>query len=197
MLIFAHDYKPIKHSTMKKYLLILLSAIAFVACSDDENETSIPHMVSPIPKSELTAEVKDFFGADMGKSYVEAMQYLPFNLTEFKFSTSIPVYAYEIINSQEELESIYTGQRKLPEIDFTSYSLILGCFIGYDTSWRLQRVVLQDNAYEMLLTGYLKADKKPDAYYQQPITYIPFWNFYPKLADKPLKVWANWESPLP
>lgn len=177
--------------TMKKYLFILLTAIAFVACSDDEEEMSIPHMVSSIPKSELSTEVKDFFEPEMGKSYHIGWPCIPFNIVNLNLPTdTIPPYVCRIIKSQEELANIYTGKKELPEIDFTAYSLILGWFHD-KSSMRLKRIVLQDNGDEILLTGYLNEDKSPDHYHYCSQIFMPFWNLYPKLPDRPLKLWAN------
>jgi len=175
---------------MKKYLFILLAAIALVACSDDEEEMSIPHMVSSIPKSELSTEVRDFFEAEMESTHYSGWNSMPFNIAKLDPTDSAPPYACRIIKSQEELVNIYTGKKELPEIDFTAYSLILGGFLNVATVG-LKHIVLQDNGYEMLLTGYLEEDKSPDYYYYPEPIIRPFWNLYPKLPDRPLKVWAN------
>ena len=181
-------------TSMKKNLFILLTAIAFVACSNDENEMSLPNMVSPIPRSELTAEVKEFFDAEMGRSYVFSWMSIPFNTVNLKtVGDSIPPYACQIINSHEELATIYTGKMELPEIDFMAYSLVLGCFRGNDTSWSLNRIIIQENEEELLLTAYLQIDKSPDHYFELAIIHLPFWNLYPKLPDKPLQVWVHKE----
>ena len=100
---------------MKKYIFILLAAMAFVACSEDEGN----ELIGPVTEAsadEIPLNVKAFFNDYVSENY-EVRQGISFN---FGSNKSLA------INSMGELSQLYTGTRELPNIDFGKYTLILG-----------------------------------------------------------------------
>ena len=175
---------------MKRYLFILLSAIAFVACSDDENETSIPHMFSPIPKSGLTAEVRDFFGSELPDTLPDGSNLFGLNAERsIDPYLIVPYVDYYLIDTQERLRELYRGEKEIPQIDFSTYSLIIGKVIdsGIYQKKKLEMVETED---VLKMTFYLQ-DMRINAALNTAFDF--FWNLYPKLPDKPLQVWVEVE----
>ena len=176
---------------MKKYLFILLAAIAFVACSNDENEISLPHRIAPIPKSKLTAEVKDFFDSELPDTLPDGS-----NLFSLNAERSIDPYLilpfvdYYLIDTQERLRELYRGEKEIPQIDFSTYSLIIGKVIDLGIYQnRKQEMVETEDILKMTL--YLRNMRIDAASNTRVFDF--FWDLYPKLPDKPLQVWFEAE----
>ena len=141
---------------MKKYLFILLAAMAFVACSDDEEVKVInENEISQIAEKDMGTGVKEFFEAEM-TSY--SYNTLPFALPDKEPGEFYDVWA-QVINSQEELASLYTGDKNLPNIDFSKYSLILGYAMGANTGYTLNKIVLENSEESLLLSVYLNGSE--------------------------------------
>ena len=92
---------------------------------------------------------------------------------------------YRIVNSMEELKSIYEGEATLPEIDFGKYTLVIGrvCLtLGY-------RLVSQgfkgegDSIFN--LTFEYAADPQKYGFLGVMVDYY-FWGLYPKMERQSL-----------
>ena len=160
-------------TTMKRYLFILLAAIAFVACSNDENDVVV-NQISEIGSHELSLPVKEFFDAEIHDFALSAPTY------ETLFET-----IYEVVNSQQELIRLYTGEKELPQIDFSTRSLLIGYVVAPSTAWRLEQVELQEQAQSLLLAPHMK---QVSDFGLQVLIPLYFWKFYPKLPNKPVVV---------
>ena len=83
---------------MKKYLFILLAAVAFVACSDDE-ENAPGGIITPVATKNLAADIVDFFDSELADT-------LPDGGNKFGINPErmiVPYVGYRVANSQEEL----------------------------------------------------------------------------------------------
>ena len=87
-----------------------------------------------------------------------------------------------MINSRQEFQNAYMGTKTLPEVDFDTYTLIIGRTWGNDSSWELALVALRDDGdnYELETKLYHHVDWVALA----AITTIHYWRLYPKRASK-------------
>ena len=166
---------------MRKVLFILgvlLSLSMFWACSDEFDSESSDGIVvlTPININERVdfATLSDFFNSEL---------LLSNNTYGFFVDTNSDEDICKIINSREELQSIYSGNKLLPDIDFQQYTLIIGRKVlpeAYHTLIRqdanLKKDVLRINLYINHLDGFY-------CMMQQ----MGFWGLYPKFqAEKVL-----------
>ncbi len=87
-----------------------------------------------------------------------------------------------IINSRQEFQDAYMGTKELPDVDFSNYTLIIGRTWGNDGSYRLDDIILRENAdYYELETKLLH---NVDGFATMAIVDIFFWRLYPKLVKK-------------
>ena len=164
---------------MKKYIFILLAAMAFVACSEDEEENvKNENEIAQVAAKDMGTGIKEFFDAEMTHYSYNA---LPFALPDKELGEFYDVWA-QVVNSQEELSALYIGNKELPSIDFSKYSLILGYAMGAHTGWSLNKIVLDNSEESLLLNVYLKGSV--DGF--MSLIKIPFWGLYPKLLNKPI-----------
>ena len=85
-----------------------------------------------------------------------------------------------VINSQEEFQEAYMGTKKLPDVDFNQYTLIIGRTWGNDSSYELNKIVLKKGFIYILETQLLHHVNR-GAY--AAILTIFYWRLYPKLAQ--------------
>lgn len=157
---------------MKKYIFILLAALTFVACSEDE-ENELIGPVTEASADEIPLNVKAFFNDYVSENY-EERQGISFN---FGSNKSLA------INSMGELSQLYTGTRELPNIDFGKYTLILGNVLLPHSGHYYEKSEMEeyDSFYQMDV--YIKV--KDSGYHA--ITGVPFWGLYPKLNNKDIR----------
>ncbi len=147
---------------MKKYLFILLAAMVFVACSDD-NEPGTG--IESVPESEVPEEVKNAL-----KSH-----------SSFDFSGN----NYCIINSIDDLEKVCQEEVTGPnENFFKKYSIIAGVIRTNDTGYDIKYVRLQDEGENYRLDVYM--DDYEWAF--MALSWFFYWGVFPKLESKPVNV---------
>ena len=112
---------------MRKYVLIfsvLIATACLCACSSDDDS---------IPQINLTdGEIFDFFNSELREmhsddNYIASRSFF-YEIIDPVDHDGMPIMEnmVYIINSQQELADIYVGKKKLPEIDFDKYTLIIG-----------------------------------------------------------------------
>ena len=84
-----------------------------------------------------------------------------------------------MINSQSDFHLAYTGDKKLPEIDFDKYTLIIGKDWASNSSYQLQDVQLYDNGKQYILDIDIMHFVWSGAY--EAIQNLFYWKVYPKL----------------
>ena len=90
-----------------------------------------------------------------------------------------------VINSQQELADIYVGKKKLPEIDFDKYTLIIGQQImPYCGFYVAKKELLADDS-GLILNLYARNDRESLPCASQNLY---FWGLYPKLSQKTITV---------
>ena len=154
---------------MKKYIFILLAAMTFVACSEEEPS---PNGKDINGVDKVPTQVKEFF------SDIETLMWRGKKVFDFTFTQN----EIKVINSMEEFADFYIGEKELPEIDFSSYTLIVGHVLTSDTGHELDKIVLKEMNESLTLNVYIR---KLDSGFAV-ITPIPYWGLYPKLPNKPI-----------
>ena len=169
---------------MKRIVLLmglLLSLGMFCACSSDDEMGGVSEgdakesveVLEPIIDIEDYAEISDFFNLE-----------LPLN----KYSNAFFVGSYEdagyevckIINNWEEFCDIYSGEKELPEIDFSKYTLVIGYkvmpFLGYKPVKQKLELSTKDNSifFNIFVENMYE-------YNPSQITPLYFWGLYPKM----------------
>lgn len=170
---------------MKKYIFILLAAMTFVACSEDEetNDTSIQ------PVKNVPQAITDFFTSEMGKTGFKDNFFPPIKTYDDNTPLDGPLHTATpdtccIINNMEELATIYNGDKEFPNIDFSTYSLIVGKATMPYQSFQIKSQSIKETELNLILNIKVKgSDTQFPAEYQ-----MRYWGLYPKLPNKPLVV---------
>jgi len=175
---------------MKKVILflgVLLSFGILSACSNDdefdnstndssqEDSKDTKKVLNPIEEGDGFAAIFEFFNSEM-----------PFSTYSKSFFVSYPQNenvgeeVCKIINSTKELESIYSGDKDLPEIDFQQYTLVIGQIImpagGYKCVKQELVNITRDSSHVLNLYVENIYEYKPCV-----ITPLYFWGLYPKI----------------
>jgi hypothetical protein len=89
-----------------------------------------------------------------------------------------------IINSEQEFREAYKGDKELPKVDFSKYTLVVGCSWGSDTSFSFDDFEMVDkgDSYQLNLT--LNHNVHPDYGAFCVVVDIYFWRLYPKMESK-------------
>ena len=186
---------------MKKLLLmmgILLSAGMFCACSSDDemnvngggellqisDSTLIPDdgvVLSPI-------KLYDESGICTRQEDCMILDFFNYQLPIGKSSNSFFIDSDKnecyVINSLEELKSIYKGNVEIPEIDFERYTLVIGQEILSDFYYPVYKQDLMFSDHKCHLTLYV-----PDFDLENNTTqYFYYWALYPKFYTEGISV---------
>ena len=171
---------------MRKYVLIfsvLIATACLCACSSDDDS---------IPQINLTdGEIFDFFNSELREmhsddNYIASRSFF-YEIIDPVNHDGMPIMEnmVYIINSQQELADIYVGKKKLPEIDFDKYTLIIGQQImPYCGFYVAKKELLADDS-GLILNLYARNDREslPCA-----LESLYFWGLYPKLSQKTITV---------
>lgn len=88
----------------------------------------------------------------------------------------------KVLNSREELQSVYYGDLSLPDIDFNAFSLLIGQVEVPHSGYTLTKMELYyDNP---VVNVYAKEAESG----YTTISYIHFWNLYPKIDSEEIIV---------
>lgn len=106
--------------------------------------------------------------------------------------------AYTVINTREELAAVYRGKVEIPEVDFSDFSLLLGCVHTPATSvYKLQGYTVQSNADVTRLTFAFDLIEGPIAFYYNTLGNYYFSEIVPKFEPgKKLEIECE-AAPLP
>ena len=171
---------------MKKYLFILLAAVAFVACSNDD--LTHENTIAPIADKKIGTEIKTFFESELSDSLPDGRNKFGLDAERNIEPLVVPYVDCRLINSREELEGQYKGEKEIPQIDFSAYSLVIGKVIVMWKDWTM-RLEMQEEDDFLKLTAYLH-DKHGGTTWDT-LSFDYFWNLYPKLPSKPLQPWFS------
>ena len=136
-------------------LLTMGMSLTVVSCSSDDNEDFVQEAAA-------TEEVKTFFEKDCNiitENLVGGFFTAEDYMGVVNGDGVIPPSLVKIlaIHSQEELESVYKGALKLPQIDFNQHVLLVGLTYNVSGQESLGKVRLlhgQGNSYELQVIMY-------------------------------------------
>lgn len=158
--------------------ILLLLAVGLAGCGEEvENDT----FLYPVIANE---QVSSFFD-NISKEY-NREQRVFFNDTPEEDDICI------IINSDEGLRSAYSGDRKLPSIDFKQYSLVLGK-VYVDVSWNLNEQKLELDGKNALLHLYF--EPPTEATIDQMIQHF-YWGLYKKTSALNIKTKKYYDNKI-
>lgn len=143
--------------------------------NNNDSLSSVVHLMNEIPNDELSA----FFDATLPDEN-EVLQYFfvpPTNHAAYMYS---PIDTCYLVNSHEELQALYWGERELPEIDFSKYTLVLGRKM-VPSHYALEGHTLCITDESIVVT--LKFRKLEGAFVQM-MYHRYFWGLYEKLPKK-------------
>ena len=169
-----------KHIYDKKVKILLLLMVAmFVSCenSDNDNKTNVS-IIQPVNVADRP--IIDFFNAELpDRRHSESFFYDPVAYGGSPILDNI----FCVINSRQELEDIYLGEKELPEIDFDKYTLIIGQqimpYLGFYVSKK--EMVLGD--YGLVFNLYARHDGKDDELRSTALQFLYYWELFPKLSQ--------------
>ena len=117
---------------------------------------------------ELNDPVWDSHGERIGGGFIDSMT------VHFRDKE-----AFYVVNSKQELERIYNGKTPIPDIDFSSYTLLLGFVYLNDSSYHLSDIGLRDSGNQYALDVSVLHYVHQGAFFG--ITKGYYWRLYPKL----------------
>ena len=178
---------------MKK--LIYLCAVLFagttlatiVSCSENDEWADywlLKHIVIA-PIGNVDSRITDFFKTEWPSG---PNRYGYFY--EYVDSTSTwvpgPDTICDLINSQAQLQAIYYGDKTLPEINFTKYTLLIGRVEVSDSGHSIQKIDLVQTTNGLMANVYIQ--KSQSGLVFPAFTYLRFWRLYPKLASTDITI---------
>ena len=181
---------------MKKIFILwmfamLMLAVGMSSCSSDEIE-KIPYK-REIYNFGQTKGVDDdtyqrlsvFFQAELHRPH-----YDEFGTASSSFFGELewdaqPCY---LINSMEEFRAAYQGNKQLPEVDFTRYSVLVGRTYRIDGSESLRSFSLVNEGDHYRMAIVILRNINPNYGYTCDIGDLFYWNIYPKLETKPITI---------
>ena len=168
---------------MKKFCImmgVLVSFGMFSACSNSDEMNSGSAGILPISEEDGHTTISDFFNSEL-PSDTDSKSF--FIVSNQKIEEDI----CKVINSREELQAIYSGDKVLPEIDFQCYTLVIGQTMMPALGYRLVKQELITNAMDQssVLNLYVK-----NIYEYKPAMIAPlyFWGIYPKMDLSVIKI---------
>lgn len=168
-------------------LVLLLSFIA-IGCSSENDEPMNPEA----PKEKGTRHIEGTIITISGDESNYDGLYSFFNKELPIWSVSKQDNNFQLdnlsetchfINSYEELRSIYTGKETLPNIDFGSYTLIVGQKCSNNVYDNFDKQVFYEKDGKYILDLFLSSE-----IVHPTIVYYNYWGLYPKLSNKEINV---------
>ena len=166
---------------ISKFLIcgLCLSAFCVISCDDsDDQDSPHPHGTVLVHK-----ETEDFF---YQFGYMGRID--PFKVHKDPFFADTERYKDTccIINSYEELNAVYSGEKQLPDIDFSSVTLVIGKAYVPSQNYYIydQSISIPDAEQKVTLTLTFKNDRMATQAYAD----LFYWGFYPKFEAKEIKV---------
>ncbi len=181
-------------------LLTMGMSLTVVSCSSDDNEDFVQEAAA-------TEEVKTFFEKDCNiitENLVGGFFTAEDYMGVVNGDGVIPPSLVKIlaIHSQEELESVYKGALKLPQIDFNQHVLLVGLTYNVSGQESLGKVRLlhgQGNSYELQVIMYWNTNTNiGHLQMERPVL---FWALYPKFSTSHMnvvrrveEVWSDYQE---
>lgn len=165
--------------TILKFGLFLLAVLLPTGCSSDEEDEIKGKEIESI---DIGNDIEAFFYSE----------WFAYNTSETYPETFFNQELIDkenicLVNSKQELESIYYGNLEIPEIDFSKYTLIIGkktkhVEIGKKSPANLKELKLYEINDGYILNLYCSSYVPEGDIFVKRFLY--FWGLYPKLNNK-------------
>lgn len=160
---------------------MLMLTIGMSSCSNDDDSIDDPS--DNVLRSGLFNDELVFFMTDaLYKSESAGLR------TFFSESMSFDEDKCLIINSEQAFREAYKGDKELPVVDFSQYTLIIGRTWGNDSSFSLDHFEMTDDGSNYQINVTLNRNINPNLGAYGAITDIFFWRLYPKMDSKPVNI---------
>jgi hypothetical protein len=169
-------------------LLELLLIIPVLGCSNDNDESGNSETSMVSGNRHIDGRIITISGDEMNYDglYNFMEKGLPLTsdpMQKNAFNLESNTESCYFINSYEELRSIYTGDDPLPEIDFDSYTIIIGKVFSANLYDSLDK----QSFYE--IEGKYSLDLFFSGALVIPVfVYYNYWGLYPKISRKDINV---------
>ena len=161
------------------YCLMAMLGMVVAACSSDLDDENASGDFDLLTQAEnIDDSVKDFFNDYIGRNGVWD-KFHGFVLGENAYTS-----CHFFVNSPDELQSLYVGEKELPDIDFSKYTLLMGQEFEGNTGYCANELKLKSKGGKYLLEIYTEV---PDLQYHA-YGAMAYWGIYPKLKTKDLEV---------
>lgn len=138
----------------------------------------IRHAVYPI---EPTNTLKTFFQ--------KAFDSPSYEYNGFKFQYENTRSDCYIINSQEQLQTIYLGEGALPDIDFDNYTLILGKVVNTSGSQLKRQELIMENGLPVMKVFIERPEFPGKISFGFDMINYCFWGLYPKVSNEDITLY--------
>ena len=172
----------------KSYLLLGMLMLAFMGCSNSDEETGNKEMIpdTPFDYGEIQAS-QEMPDSELTFFMTNALYNEDGRRTFFNENVSYEDKCH-IINSKEEFLEAYKGNEELPTVDFSQYTLVVGRTYGEDGRFSLNDFELIDNGDIYQFNVTLNRNVNPILNYNCAFVDIFFWRLYPKMENKPVSI---------
>lgn len=182
--------------TLVIVLFAALMGMTLISCENDEKtdvDDSIIHVLKMRTDVDATTyqQLTAFFQEELHSIYWDG------NNNEFPgFFGKLewdeqPCY---LINSMDEFQAAYKGNKALPEIDFSKYSVLVGRTYRIDGSESLSKFTLVDEGDHYRMALSILHNINPNYAYTCDIGDLFYWDVYSKQESKPIIVERNVEK---
>ena len=165
--------------TLKTLGFFLSAIFLLTACSSDDDELITETQIESINNGR---EIEAFFSSEW--SNYNSAEYYPETFFNRELMDKENIC---LVNSKEEFEKIYYGNKEIPEIDFSKYTLVIGkkkkyVEIGKKSPASLRDIKLYDTEDGYRLDLYCTSYIPEGSLFVERFLY--FWGLYPKLYNK-------------
>jgi hypothetical protein len=158
---------------MKKLFLLMLLPVVISCGGSSEDEGLVSGADGVIVETLANQEVEAFFGVEL--NFLAG--------TKHFFPETHESLCY-MVNSREELENLYSGQQKLPDIDFSKHTLIIGQQRMPSTPYNVRSIQLRKTGSKyVLLLEVERSEWVAGAFYD-----MGYWKLFQKVDKGPLEV---------
>lgn len=164
--------------TLWLFLAVILAAAGLASCSGSDDDETVSGEDTAIPvlaESAVGSDIVAFFNTELPKMSGNPSP---------SFFLGSNQNVCRIINSKQELEKYYEGERELPAIDFNAYTLVVGQQrMGYSRCYA-EKFTLRRGYNCVVLNLYVNS---PDSHYDV-ITNMYYWGLCSKFYAKNVTV---------
>lgn len=180
---------------MKKILFTLLAVLMVCGCSKDNDSTVVDSdLIASYEPDRATNDIKTFFSSELPlvRDYhpsLEGGNQRP-DIYAQKWDVNLQTDTCLLINSAEQFQKLYHGEKEIPNIDFDKQTLLIGWKTYCDVSSlsKLELLKGQDN-----VNLHVTCDRYKESLYNNLTMMLDYWGIFPKISEAPSTVTTSIE----